>query len=176
MHMQYSAPWLPLLEDRCALLEALAEGWVTAYEIEMADAEGARKEEFPCCVKCGGLCFCPVPGMAGHREDTPISETQRKALERARGSSDVNAAGGPRNLRVQSAKELCRSKKAHALELAIFQCATERFRDKNCYVAIDYTDDGNVHAYVRYPETEEMKNPQEMAVSSDLCSCGGEGH
>ncbi len=172
MHMQYSAPWLPTLEGRCGVLEALCEGYVSAHMVEMADDEGKRKEDFPCCVKCAGMCFCPVPGMRGGKE-APVSETQRKALSRARGTDDVNVAGGPRTLRIQSARQLAQSKKGNAVELAVYQCATERFRGKDCYVAIDYDEQGNVHAYVRYPEDGDMKNPQEMVVSNTACSCGG---
>jgi hypothetical protein len=172
MHCNYNACWLPLLEDRCAVLEALSEGWVLAHQAEMADEEGKRKEDFPCCVKCGGFCFCPIAGMRGVSEEPPISETQRNALARARGSDDINVTGGPKALRIQSASELTRSKKANAMELAVYQCATERFRDRDCYVAVDYDEAGNVHAYVRYPDGE-MKNPQEMVASNVSCSCGG---
>ncbi len=174
MHCTYSACWLPLLEDRCAQLEALCEGWVMALQVEMADEDGKRKEEFPCCVKCAGMCFCPVPGMLGvSGEKAPISETQRAALKRARGDNDINVSGGPKSLRIKGAKELARSKNANALELAAYQCATERFRGKECYVAVDYdADTGNVHAYVRYPEDGEMKNPQDMVTGNLSCSCG----
>jgi hypothetical protein len=144
-----------------------------AHQVEMAGEDGERKESFPCCIKCGGFCFCPIPGMQGTSKEVPISEKQRAALLRARGRSDVNATGGPAALRIQSAQEITRSKQGNAVELAVYQCATERFRGKDCYVAIDYDDSGNAHAYVRYPDTGEMKNPQDMVVSNKECSCGG---
>jgi hypothetical protein len=171
MRAQYRAPWMTTLEDRCAILEALCEGWVASHMIEMADADGKRRESFPCCVKCAGMCFCPVPGMRGAHQ-APITETQRNALKRARGTSDINVSGGPKTLRIQGATELAKTKNANAIELAVYQCATERFRDKDCYVAIDYDEGGNVHAYVRYPDGE-MKNPQDMVASNEACSCGG---
>lgn len=174
MHMQYSAQWLPLLEDRCAVLEALAEGWVAAHMAEMAGEDGKRKEAFPCCVKCAGMCFCPVAGMRGAAKEAPVTETQRAALKRARGSDDINVTGGPKGLRIKCASEVARTKQANAVELAVYQCATERFRDKECYVAIDYDETGNVHAYVRYPNGD-MKNPEEMVVSNTDCACGGQG-
>ena len=171
MRCDYSACWSPSLEDRCAQLEILCESWVMVHELEMADDDGKRKESFPCCVKCAGMCFCPIQGMRGVSE-TPITETQRAALARARGANDINVSGGPKTIMVKSAGELAASKQANAVELAVYQCATERFRDKECYVAIDYDEGGNVHAYVRYPDGE-MKDPQAMVAGNTECACGG---
>jgi len=172
MEITYSSTRLPALEDRCQMLEDLAEAMVKAQVLEMAP----DKESFPCCVKCGEMSFRAVPGMPGSSgppsDGPPISEAQAQALIDAGGGEAFrDARGGPGRLRIQNAREISRSKIGHALELAIFQCAAERVRNKGCHVILDHDRSGNVHAYVKY-DNGDLKNPQDEAMSEN-CGCGG---
>jgi hypothetical protein len=177
MRISYDAPRLPTLAGRCELLEALAEAMVAAQIVEMAP----DKDAYPCCVKCGELAFRAVPGMPGSHgppSDVPLYEGQSQALARVLASGEMEARadahGGPGGLRIQCARELSRSKVGHALELAIFQCAAERVRDKECKVVVRSNQFGNVHAYVAYPDGE-TKNPQDDTVSGTPCGCEAHG-
>ncbi len=174
MRLSYDAPRLPTLEARCQLLECFAEAMVCAQVVEMSP----DIEAFPCCVHCGGLSFRAVPGMPGSQGppgEVPLSDDQFAALFEASGTSRTAADrdGGPGSLRIQSARELSRSKVGHALELAVFQCAAERVRDKPGVVKVKADKFGNVHAYVFYDDGV-IKNPQDDTVSAD-CGCGDHG-
>ena len=176
MRVSYDAPRLPTLTARCELLQILAGAMVDAQVAEMSH----DKDAYPCCVKCGDMAFRPVPGMTGSPglpEEVPLmSDDQFEALISAAGTerSAIDREGGPGALRVQSARELSRSKLGHALELAIFQCAAERLRDKPGVVKVKANKFGNVHAYVAY-DNGEIKNPQDDTVSELECGCGPGG-
>jgi len=177
MRLAYDAPVLDTLEDRCQLLELFAECCVQAQALEMRD----NKDDFPCCVKCGEMSFGAIPGMPGSpgppSDGPPISDDQSEALRSADGVEDEvahrDAHGGPGALRVQSARELSRSRRGHALELAVFQAAAERVRDHDCKVIVDHDATGQCHAYVAFPDGK-IVNPQDEAVSTEACGCGGD--
>ncbi len=175
MKLSYDAARPATLAARCELLERFAEAIVCAQEAEMAH----DKEAYPCCVKCGELGFRPVPGMPGSQgppSEVPLTDDQFEALFEAgaKQRSTADRDGGPGALRIQSARELSRSKLGHALELAIFQCAAERLRDKPGSVKVKSDKFGNVHAYVAYDDGE-IKNPQDDTVSGQECGCGTPG-
>jgi hypothetical protein len=162
------------LEERCQLLEEVAE---LAVRRAVADIE-ADRDAFPCCVRCGEMAFWAVPGMPGRAglPSDPMPSEQEEALAQARGVDDSeayrDAHGGPAGLRLQCARQLCRTKRGHALELAIFACAAARVRDKPCQVIIDHDAWGNVHAYVQHDDGT-IDNPQDDAASTEACGCGG---
>lgn len=176
MQLTYNAHRMATLEQRCQVLECMAEAMVLAQCLEMAH----DKEAYPCCVKCGDMAFVGVPGMPGSSGppsgDPPMADAQISALLEARGidnaQHDRDQLGGPGTLRVQSARQLASSKAGHALELAVFQCAADRLRDKDCKVAVDYDEAGNVHCYVQYADGA-VKNPQDDTTSTEACGCGG---
>ncbi len=175
MRLSYDATRPATLAARCELLQGFAEALVCAQVAEMAH----DKEAYPCCVKCGDMSFRPVPGMIGSSgppAEVPISDEQLATLFEAKGTThtSLDREAGPGALRIQSARELSRSKLGHALELAIFQCAAERLRDKPGTVKVNSDQFGNVHAYVAYDDGV-IKNPQDDTVSSEECGCGTHG-
>lgn len=76
-------------------------------------------------------------------------------------------------IKVQGVRQLMRSQRGNALELAVFQCAQERRRGKDCEVIIDCDELGNCHAYLLYPNGD-IKNPAESAVPGTSCGCGND--
>lgn len=163
MLFSYSAKPATNPDELCEQLEVQCEQWVTLYMMEM---EG-KLDEYPCCVHCGGLRFRSIPGMRGCLSP-PISETQKAALSKR--NDGVGLAG----LRVKNPRELADTKSGHAVELAVFAVACHRLRDKECDVQMDFDDDGNVHAFVLFPDGER-KNPQVDALPDSVCECCLEG-
>jgi hypothetical protein len=119
--------------------------------------------------------------MKGIR-NTPLTDAQRRALEQTveHGHplpSQVTDLQGvldahPLGTRIQCVSELARRKLGTSLDLAVFQCAQERRRDKQCLVALDWDEEtGNIHAYVKYADGE-LKNPQDDTVPGGDCGCG----
>lgn len=76
-------------------------------------------------------------------------------------------------VRCRCAEQLCRTKRGNGLEIAVFQCAQERRRGKDCSVGISYDSDDNLHAFVVYADGT-VKDPRESLIAKQACGCGGE--
>lgn len=168
------------LDEQCDLLEGACE---LAVQAHVSEIDAAPEKTIPCCVKCGELRFLPRPHMQGVR-NAPLTDAQRAALEHtvAHGHPtptelsqiDGVLAAHPMGLRIQGVAELMRRKLGSTVDIAVFQCAQERRRGKDCFVAIDFDDvTGNLHAYVKYKDGA-IKNPQDDTVPGEhACGCGG---
>lgn len=178
MHIEFDAQPEDI-DEQCELLEQVAEQVVRAH---LRKITAAPDDTYPCCVRCAKLQFQAVPHMAGVR-NAPLTDEQRAALETTvqhghptsqkdrdalEGILDAHGFG----LRLRGVDEIVRRRKGTAIDLATFQCAQERKRGKDCFVAVDFDEgDGNIHAYVKYPDGT-MKNPQDDTVPGE-CGCGG---
>lgn len=159
----------------------------------------AELQLHPCAGMPGELTSDPSRGPQGR--NAPLTRKQAMGMQLALASGDASApaaraaiqgtlrAHGARNpapgleiaatarkaaMSIQSAHGLVRTRNGNPLELAIFQCAQERRRSRDCWIIVDYDADA-MHPYLEYSDGS-IKDPCVSARKPDQASCGCGAH
>ncbi len=181
------------IQDACAVLECLCEGFVRAHSLEISK----DPEAFPCCVKCGEFTCCkdgafyPDPTGLSTPKNNPkqggrnyfrnhqgwpgseIAATARNHVGWP--GTEMSVTPNPATVKCQNPATLAETRKGSPVDLAVFQCAQERRRGHDCYVRIWPDHQGRLHAVVYYPRDDKVKDPRDDAVSMNPCACGVPG-
>lgn len=182
-------------KEMCEVLESLCEGFVQAHVAEI----GKDPDAFPCCVKCGKfVCVADgsfFPGATGlstpknvhkqpgrnyfrNHQGWPGSEIAATVAQRNHqgwpGSEIAATVANPTKVQCQNPSGLNEKGSGTPVDLAVFQCAQERRRGKDCSVEIFADAHRRLHAVVAYSDGT-IKDPRDDAVSQADCGCGVPG-
>ena len=110
------------------------------------------------------------PGQElGHPGGEEVVEAVVTATESVRNPTPLQRP--LQSLRARCAAALRQRGRGSSLDLAVFQAAQERRREKECWIAILIDGQENIVPALVYPDGT-IKDPREAAASSEPCGCG----